>query len=214
MMPPGPRVPQRGNAFSRWFGRSVLRVLGWRVEGGVPDLPKFVLIGAPHTTNFDAVIAFAILMGLGLRASTMVKDSAFKGYTGVLLRWLGATPINRRSPKGVIEQTVDAFASNERFVLLLAPEGTRAAAPAWKRGFHHVASGAGVPVVAAAIDYQRKLVTFGAPVQPSGDYAADLDRLQRFVAEHSWPRHAERLSKPIAELQGRSWSARDESEDD
>ncbi|HSW12597.1 MAG TPA: 1-acyl-sn-glycerol-3-phosphate acyltransferase [Solimonas sp.] len=214
MLKPGPRVPQRGGVVSRGFGRLVLRLLGWRVEGGVPDLPKFVLIGAPHTTNMDAVVAFGILIGMGIRASTMVKDSAFKGFQGVVLRWVGAIPINRKSPKGVVEQTVDAFANNAQFVLLLAPEGTRAAPAAWKRGFYHVANGAGVPVVAAAIDYKRKVVTFGPPVQPCGDYNADLGRLLDFVAQHSSPRHAERLSKPIAERQGRSWTARSSSEDD
>lgn len=210
----GPQVPQRGNAFSRWFGKTVLRLLGWRVGGSIPDVPKMVLIGAPHTTNFDAVVAFAILMGLGLRASTMVKDSAFRGFTGVLLRWLGATPINRNSPKGVIEQTVDAFAASPQFVLLLAPEGTRAAAAAWKRGFYHVAAGAQVPIVPAAIDYDGKRVTFGPAVTPGGDYDADLRRILEFVAGHSSPRHPERLSKPIAELQGREWRARDATDED
>ncbi|AXQ28651.1 acyl-phosphate glycerol 3-phosphate acyltransferase [Solimonas sp. K1W22B-7] len=206
MAPLGPRVPQRGNAFSRGLGRLVLRLMGWRVDGGVPDAPKMVLIGAPHTTNMDGVIAFAILISLGIRASTMIKDSAFRGFGGVVLRWLGAVPVNRKSPKGVVEQSVDAFNDNPQFVLLLAPEGTRSAPKAWKRGFHHVAYGAGVPIVAAAIDYQRKLVTFGPPLQPTSDYEADVGKLQDYVAAHSSPRHAERLSKPIADRQGRPWS--------
>ncbi|MDM4771252.1 1-acyl-sn-glycerol-3-phosphate acyltransferase [Solimonas sp. SE-A11] len=205
MAPLGSRVPQRGNAFSRGMGRLFLRLMGWRVIGGPPDVPKMVLLGAPHTTNVDGVIAFAILIGLGVRASTMIKDSAFRGFGGVVLRWLGAVPVNRKSPKGIVEQTVDAFHKNEQFVLLLAPEGTRTAAPAWKRGFHHVALGAGVPIVAAAIDYDRKQVTFGTPLRPTADYEADLGQLLDFVATHSSPRHADRLSKPIAERQGRRW---------
>jgi 1-acyl-sn-glycerol-3-phosphate acyltransferase len=213
MAPLGPRVPQRGNAFSRGLGRLVLRLMGWRVVGSVPDVPKMVLVGAPHTTNLDGVIAFAILIGLGLRASTMIKDSAFRGFGGVVLRWLGAVPVNRKSPKGIVEQTVDAFHQNEQFVLLLAPEGTRTAAKAWKRGFHHVALGAGVPIVAAAIDYQRKQDSFNQPLQPCSDYEADLGRLLDFVAAHSAPRHADRLSKPIAERQGRPWRGEDAGPD-
>lgn len=201
----GPRVPQRGNAFSRWLGRVVLRAMGWRIEGAVPDLPKMVMIGAPHTSNMDGVISFAVLTALGLRAGTMIKDSAFKGPGGVLLRWLGALPIDRKSPKGVVEQTVDAFLRQPQFVLLLAPEGTRSAAPEWKRGFWHVARGAGVPVLPAAIDYAGKRVRFGEPLQPGDDYAADLARLLAFYAEHSVPRHAERLSRPLCEAQGREW---------
>ena len=201
----GPKVPQRGNAFSRWLGRVVLRAMGWRIEGAVPDLPKMVMIGAPHTSNMDGVISYAVLTALGLRAGVMIKDSAFKGAVGVLLRWLGALPINRKSPKGVVEQTIDAFARQPQFVLLLAPEGTRSAAPEWKRGFWHVARGAGVPVVPAAINYATRCVRFGEPLQAGEDYAADLAALLAFYAAHSAPRHAERLSRPLAQAQGREW---------
>ena len=214
MAPLGPQVPQRGNFVSRGLGRLLLRLMGWRVIGGPPNVPKMVLLGAPHTTNMDGVIAFAILIGLGVRASTMIKDSAFRGFGGVVLRWLGAVPVNRKSPKGIIEQTVDAFNDHNGFVLLLAPEGTRSAPKAWKRGFHHVAFGAGVPIIAAAIDYERKQVTFGPPVQPTPDYEADLCTLLDFVAANSSPRHAERLSKPIAERQGRAWKGGEASSSD
>lgn len=208
----GASVPRRGNAFSRWLGWVVLRAMGWQVLGDVPDLPKMVIIGAPHTSNMDGVVSFAVLTALGLRAGTMVKDSAFRGLTGVLLRWLGALPIDRRSAKGVVEQTVDAFNSRPAFLLLLAPEGTRSAAPAWKRGFYHVARGAGVPVLPAAIDYTRKRVTFGTPLRAGGDYEADLQRLLAFYAAHSAPRHPERLSRPLCQAQGRPWRASGEAD--
>lgn len=209
----GASVPRRGNAFSRGLGWMVLRAMGWRVLGSVPDLPKMVIIGAPHTSNMDGVVSFAVLTALGLRAGTMVKDSAFRGLTGVLLRWLGALPIDRRSAKGVVEQTVDAFNSRPAFLLLLAPEGTRSAAPEWKRGFYHVARGAGVPVLPAAIDYARKRVTFGTPLYAGGDYEADLQRLLAFYAAHSAPRHPPRLSRPLCQAQGRQWRASDEADE-
>jgi 1-acyl-sn-glycerol-3-phosphate acyltransferase len=202
----GPNVPRRGNAFSRWLGRSVLRAMGWRLEGAFPDLPKLVMIGAPHTSNMDGVVAFVTLFALGLRAGTMIKDSAFKGPLGWLLRWLGALPIDRASPKGVVEQTVDAFARQPQFVLLLAPEGTRSAAPDWKRGYWHVARGAGVPVLPVAIDYAARRVRFGEPLTPGADYAADFARLLSFFAAASSPRHAGRLSRPLCEAQERPWN--------
>lgn len=204
-LPLGPNVPRRGNAFSRWLGCTVLRAMGWRLEGAFPDLPKLVVIGAPHTSNMDGVIAFVTLFALGLRAGTMIKDSAFKGPFGWLLRWLGALPIDRKSPKGVVEQTVDAFARQSQFVLLLAPEGTRSAAPEWKRGYWHVARGAGVPVLPVAIDYAGKRIRFGAALSPGDDYAADFARLLEFFAGVSSPRHAERLSRPLCEAQNRPW---------
>jgi len=186
--------------------------MGWQLLGTIPDLPKMIMIGAPHTSNMDGVVSFAAMTALGLRAGTMVKDSAFRGVTGGLLRWLGAQPIDRKSAKGVVEQTIDAFNSRQAFVLLLAPEGTRSAAPEWKRGFYHVARGADVPVVPAAIDYDHRRITFGAPLCASGDFDADLRLLLIFYAAHSAPRHPQRLSRPLCEAQGRQW--RESSEPD
>ena len=135
----GIRVPRRGNAFSRWVGRAALRLIGWRHAGAIANEPKLVMIGAPHTTNFDGLIAILSLMALGLDARIMVKLSAFSGPLGAVLAWAGAVPIDRTSPKGVIEQTVEMMAGRERMLLVLAPEGTRGAAPDWKRGFYHIA---------------------------------------------------------------------------
>lgn len=201
----GAQVPQRGNAFSRWLGRTVLRLMGWRLLGQLPDVPKMVLIGAPHTSNMDGVLAFATLTALGLRAGTMIKDSAFHGLLGVLLRWLGALPVNRRSPKGIVEQTVDVFHNQAQFVLLLAPEGTRSAAPDWKRGYHHVARGAGVPIVPAACNYQNKRIVFGPALYPGADYAADFAELIAFYREYGRARHPQRQSRPLCEAQGLNW---------
>lgn len=204
-LPVGPQVPRRGNALSRFIGRSFLRLMGWRLQGEVPNLPRMVLIGAPHTSNWDGVMGIATLIALGLKASTMIKDSAFKGVMGPILRGFGAIPINRKSPKGVVEQSVDAFKRPEGLLLLIAPEGTRHSAPEFKRGFWHIAYGAQAPVLPAAIDYTKKIITFGPPVLPAGDYAADFDTLMRFYAQHSEGRHPERTSKPLCERLGLTW---------
>src|ERR1041385_3488167 len=152
----GARVPRRGNAFSRWLGRAVLRLTGWRIEGAIVDVPKMVLIGAPHTSNMEGVMAMIMLTALGLRAGTMIKDTAFHGVLGPVLRWFGAIPINRRSPKGVVEQSVEAFDRSEQLILLIAVEGTRHAAKEFKRGFYHIAIGAKVPIQIAAVHYEKK----------------------------------------------------------
>jgi 1-acyl-sn-glycerol-3-phosphate acyltransferase len=203
----GEQVPRRGNAFSRWLGRFVLRLIGWRIEGAVPDVPKMVLIGAPHTSNMDGVLAMIVLTALGLRAGTMIKDTAFHGVLGVVLRWFGALPINRRSPKGVVEQSVEAFNSSDRLVLLIAPEGTRTSTEEWKRGFHHIARGAGVPIALATVNYRDRIVTFGPAVTPSADYAVDLARIVDWYRSHAWGRHPERMSKPICNVLGVPWKS-------
>ncbi|MGH8456552.1 MAG: lysophospholipid acyltransferase family protein [Stenotrophobium sp.] len=209
----GANVPRRGNFFSRGLGRLVLWLMGWRLAGTIPDLPKMLLIGAPHTSNRDGVIGLTALMALGIRASTMIKDSAFKGVMGPLLRWFGAIPINRRSPKGVVEQSVDAFNSRPQMLLLIAPEGTRSNATEWKRGFYHIASGAQVSILPAAADYKRKVITFGSPLTPSGNYAADLQKLLEFYRDFGSPHHPERMSKPICDIKGIKWQPVDDKDE-
>ncbi len=201
----GTQVPRRGNVLSRFIGLTFLRLLGWRLEGSIPNLPRMVMIGAPHTSNMDGVIAIATLVALGLKASTMIKDSAFKGVMGPILRGFGAIPINRKSPKGVVEQSVDAITTSDGMLLLIAPEGTRHSAPEWKRGYWHIALGAKVPVLPAAIDYQRKIVTFGPPLTPTGDHGADLAILLNFYAPHMGARHPQRMSRPLCERLGQTW---------
>lgn len=208
----GERVPRRGNVLSRWLGRLVLRLMGWRLQGAIPDVPRMVLIGAPHTSNMDGLLALATLTALGLKAATMIKDTAFKGAMAPLLRWFGAIPVNRRSPRGIVEQSVDAFAASARLILLIAPEGTRSSAREWKRGFYHIAAGAGVPILLGATDYRSRTITFGPLLTPSGDYAADFARMMEFYREHGGPRHPERMSKPVCDVQGIPWRPRQEED--
>lgn len=198
----GTQVPRRGNAFSRWLGRLVIRLLGWRIEGSIPDAPKRVMIGMPHTSNMDGVLAIATLSAVGLRASTMIKDTAFKGLMGVMLRWFGAIPVNRRSPKGIVEQSVEAFDRAEQMILLIAVEGTRHTAKELKRGFYHIALGAKVPIQIASVHYGRRIVTFGPMFMPSGDYETDVREMMKFYAATASPRHPERMSKPMCDALG------------
>lgn len=198
----GARVPRRGNVFSRWLGRATLRALGWRIAGEIPDAPKMVIIGAPHTSNVDALIAFAALTALGLRASVFGKHTLFRWPLGAVSRWLGLIPIERSHAHGVVEQSVRAFADNEAFLLLLAPEGTRKAAPAWKKGFWAIACGAGVPILPAALDYRRRRVVIGQPLVAGADYESDLMRLLDFYRDNASPRRPERASGPIRDVLG------------
>lgn len=201
----GDQVPRGGNAFTRWIGRSFLFLLGWRVEGVIPNQPKMVLLGGPHTSNMDGVLGIATLISLGLKANTMIKDTAFKGVMGTILRMFGAIPINRKSPKGVVEQSVDVFNNRSGFLLLIAPEGTRYSAREWKRGYWHIALGAKALVLPAAADYRRKVVTFGPAFAPSEDYAADFAKMLDFYAASGVAKYPELLSKPLCERIGQVW---------
>lgn len=201
-LPVGANVARRGNALSRALGRVWLKLMGFRLEGAFPDLPKMVLLGGPHTSNMDGVVAIAILTALGLRSGTMIKDTAFKGIMGPVLRWFGAIPIDRKKAGGVVGQSVAAFNRADRLLLLIAPEGTRTSASEWKRGFWLIAANAGAAILPAAIDYRKKVVTFGAPLTPSDDFDSDFARLMDFYGAHSWPRHPELASAPICAALG------------
>ena len=176
----GKAIPARGNRFSRGLGRAVLKRMGWDIKGELPNLPKFVVIGAPHTSNWDFVLAIAALLALGLDARWLGKDTIFRPPFGPLMRWLGGIPVNRRARHGVVAQTVAAFAQRDRFVVGVAPEGTRKRVERWKTGFYHVAQGAGVPIVPAYFDYPHKVLGFGSPFEPSGDLEADIAHLRAF----------------------------------
>lgn len=202
-----PAVPRRGNAFTRWFGRSLLRLVGWRILGQFPDAPKIMMIGAPHTSNFDAVIGYAASLMLGVRLSIMIKSTAFKGPMGVILRWLGATPVNRSKATGMVEQTVAAYQRAGKVFTVIMPEGTRKSSPKWKSGFYHVAYKAEAALVPAVLNYRDRSLTFMPVFSPMGDFEADLPRLlHSFVS--GVPRYPARLSKPMAELLGYPWTPR------
>jgi 1-acyl-sn-glycerol-3-phosphate acyltransferase len=176
----GEALPARGNGVSRGLGKAVLKILGWDLEGEVPNLSKCVIIGAPHTSNWDFVVAIAAMLALGLDARWLGKHTIFRPPFGRLMRWLGGVSVDRNARHGVVDQTLEAFAQRDRFVLGVAPEGTRKRVDRWKTGFYHVAQGAGVPIVPAYFDYARKVLGFGPPFDVSGDLEADLKRLSAF----------------------------------
>src|ERR1700761_8166659 len=118
------------------------RLTGWRTEGGPPPDERFVLIAAPHTSNWDAVIMLLSARIYGLQLAWFVKDSWFKFPLGGLMRALGGVPIDRSAPHGVVEQAVERLQQDGRLALAVPPEGTRGHAPHWKSGFYHIARGA------------------------------------------------------------------------
>jgi 1-acyl-sn-glycerol-3-phosphate acyltransferase len=180
----GPAVPSRGGGVLRVFGRVVLALLGWNFEGEIPNLPRFVLIVAPHTSNWDFVIGLAAMLALDLRVTWLGKHQIFRPPFGRICRWLGGVPVDRSAPEGVVEQAAAVFAPDRSAILAIAPEGTRRKVERWKSGFWRIARAAGVPVFPVAFDFRRRAVVFGEPYWPTADYEADLAALQRgFSAE-------------------------------
>lgn len=159
-----------------------LRLIGWRLQGELPETGKYVMIAAPHTSNWDFPIMMGLALKLRLKLYWMGKDTLFAGWKGPFARWLGGIAIDRSSAHNVVEQTIHAFASHEKFVVLIPPEGTRGRARKWKTGFYHIASGAGVPIVTGFLDYANKVGGIGPTIMPTGDFEADMARIKSFYA--------------------------------
>lgn len=192
----GAQVPRRGNGFSRWLGRSVLRLMGWRITGEMPNLPKVVVIGAPHTSNRDGLIGMATVLALGLRISLMAKHTLFRWPLGGFLRWLGVIPIDRDQAGGVVALSLEKFREKEKLFLGIAPEGTRHAAAEWKTGFYRIAREAGVPILAAVFDYGKKELRLALTLMPGEDRETDLERILSCYRGIT-PARPDRLSAPL-----------------
>lgn len=165
----GPEVPQTHRQWLRAFGFWLLTRIGWRLEGNMPNLPKFVVIVAPHTSNWDFLVGIATKWALGLDAHFWGKDTLFLPPLGWFMRANGGIAVVRKSSSKVVDTTVAAFQSHERFVLALAPEGTRKQVTHWRSGFWHVAHAANVPICCVAFDYRRKVVRMGPTTMPTED---------------------------------------------
>ena len=173
-------MPRRGGKLRAGLGRLVLRLTGWRIEGNLPDLPKQVLIAAPHSSAWDFVIGIALVFAMRLDVRFLGKVELFRGPFGPLMRWLGGIPVHRDRPEGVVEDAVARFAANRALLLAMAPEGTRHPVERWKTGFHRIAVGAGVPIVPGYLDNGARRVGFGAPYYPTGDAEGDIAKLRDF----------------------------------
>jgi len=159
-----------------------LRVFGWRVEGHLPEQPRYVIIAAPHTSNWDFPITLFLAFALRIKCYWMGKDSLFRRPFGGIMRWLGGMPIDRSKSNNIVGESIKAFAGQERLVMVIPPEGTRKQVSYWKTGFYHIAHGAQVPIVLGYIDYQRKAGGIGPTIWPSGDIEADMRIIQGFYA--------------------------------
>jgi 1-acyl-sn-glycerol-3-phosphate acyltransferase len=179
-VPPG--IPRTHGVLTPVIGRLVLRVLGWRVTGELPDVRKLVVIVAPHTSNWDFVVGLALKWALRARASWLGKHTLFRGPWAPFFRGVGGIPVNRSISQDVVPQSVAAFGRVDTLLLALAPEGTRSRVPRWRTGFWHIAKGAGVPIVPVCMDRRRRVVHFGPTFHPDGDADLDIRRIRDWYA--------------------------------
>lgn len=166
-----------------WIGKTFLSAFGWRTEGELPDDAKYVVIAAPHTSNWDLPFMLGVAYVLDARVSWMGKHTLFEwAPLGAFFRALGGVPVDRRSPQDLVQQMVTLFRERETFVLAIPPEGTRSKTKYWKSGFYYIARGANVPIVLGFLDFKRRVGGVGGVVHPTDDVEADIEKIRAFYA--------------------------------
>jgi 1-acyl-sn-glycerol-3-phosphate acyltransferase len=170
--------PKTGTPWLRALGRFAMRISGWKFVGDLPAIPKFVIVVAPHTSNWDFFIGLAAKLALSLDAHWFGKDTLFRGPMGAFMRAIGGRPVHRGAPEGIVEAMAEMIRAESQFVLVITPEGTRKAVTQWRSGFYHIAEAAEIPIVPVWFDWSRKEVGIGAPMRASGNLSADVASLQ------------------------------------
>jgi|JFJP01.1.fsa_nt_gi 1-acyl-sn-glycerol-3-phosphate acyltransferase len=164
------------------FGVTLLFIFGWRSEGRAPDIHKYVLIAAPHTSNWDFVFFLLIIFKLRLPVYWMGKRSMFRWPFQGLLKRLGGIPVDRTEKNNVVLIMAKAFETSEKLIITIAPSGTRTTGGSWKTGFYHIAREAKVPIACGFLDYKKKTGGIGSVFHATGDMEVDMAAIRFFYS--------------------------------
>lgn len=171
-------IPVNKGKTSPIIGLAVLNLLGWKVVGQLPKNSKFIAAVAPHTSNWDFVVAIAAMLAMNLRVRFMGKKALFVWPFNIVLKSWGGIAIDRKAKHGTVGQMVEQFNQSEQLVLGIAPEGTRKKTTEWKSGFLHIANQADVPVVPVSLDFAKKELEFHREIIISDDIPAELLKIK------------------------------------
>ncbi|WP_421869747.1 1-acyl-sn-glycerol-3-phosphate acyltransferase [Motiliproteus sp.] len=166
-------------AFCRWLAKK----LGWTLVDNIPDEKCYVVIGYPHTSNWDFMLAMLFKFAVGFQFNWIAKHTLFFWPLGILMRALGGIGVDRARTKGFIGELARAFQEHERMVLVITPEGTRGHTDCWRSGFYHLALSAEVPVVLGFVCFTTKRIGLGPMIHLTGDEETDLAKIREFYAD-------------------------------
>ena len=158
----------------------ILKMMGWKTAEIPIQSPKYILIGVPHTSNWDFFIGFMAMSAVGLKLSWVGKHTIFRNPFGWFMKWLGGISIDRSQTRNFVQQVVDTFNNHERLIVAIAPEGTRKKTEYWKSGFYYIANSAGIPIVLGFVDYAKKVGGFEKFIIPTGDIQKDIVEISDF----------------------------------
>jgi len=172
----------------------VLKIIGWKISGQIPeDIKKVVLIQAPHTSFWDFVIGRIVFWHYGYNIKLLIKKEAFKWPFGGMMKSLGGIPVNRKKNEKMVDAVARMLDEQENIVLVITPEGTRKRVDNWKRGFYYIAIKAEVPIALGWIDYPDKRGGIGPLLYPTGDFDKDFKEIEDFYRGYRG-KHPERFN--------------------
>ncbi|MBN2520180.1 MAG: 1-acyl-sn-glycerol-3-phosphate acyltransferase [Bacteroidales bacterium] len=173
--------------------RLILKLLGWKIQGNVPNINKYVAVSAPHTSNMDFILGALYYLSKGIKAHFLIKKELFFFPLGTLLKTLGGIPVDRKNSKNIVENMVKLFKINEEFYLIITPEGTRKKNANWKGGFYYIAKEANVPVMLSYFDYKKKIIALFEPYYLKGSLNVEMKKIKLFFKDVT-PRHPEKFT--------------------
>lgn len=179
----------------------IVRLFGWSyvippIETR-PEMDHCVIAVAPHTSIYDFLVGATCLWKMGSNCRIFMKKEFFNWFTTPILRHFGVVPVDRGNRhNGLVEKAVESLRENNRFAVVITPEGTRKKVKRWKRGFYEIALEANVPIVLAYIDYKKKQMGIGPTVNPTGDWKLDFAKIMDFYKDIT-PKHPERFNRDI-----------------
>lgn len=156
------------------------KVLGWKSEVTVSDFDKCINCAAPHTSNWDLLYGKLFINAIGRESGFLMKKEWFFFPLGYLFRWMGGIPVERNKRTSMVEAMVQRIKKMDKFHVAITPEGTRSPNPNWKKGFYYMALGAGIPIVLVGIDYEKKCITAGKYIIPTGDIDKDMREIKLY----------------------------------
>lgn len=168
-----------------------------------PNRPR-IIIGAPHTSNWDFVFMLAICWRSNISMKWLGKHTLFTGWRGPLMRALGGISVDRGNP-GTIVQQVLAEQSDRNISIVITPEGTRSTGRNWKSGFYRLALDAKLPVTLAFVDRNTMTTGLGPTIELTGDPTADMDVIRAFYADKAGF-HQLQSTEPRLSIEGRAVS--------
>jgi 1-acyl-sn-glycerol-3-phosphate acyltransferase len=166
----------------RLLAIALLKLSGWKARGEEIEHQRFVLIAAPHTSNWDFPLMLLVVLKLRLRVFWMGKHTLFPFPIGWLVKWLGGIPIDRSKSHNVVSTTVRLYQEHEDLVVLIPPEGTRRKVERWKTGFYHIANTAKVPILLGYVDAAKKEAGIADFFQPGDDLDRDMQEIREFYS--------------------------------